>query len=172
MSLFTRIETERFILKELTQNHVNDRYLSWFADDSAKKYISASVGTKTLSDLRDYITERIGNPNILFLGIFEKNTDRHIGNIKYEPIDSSKGYAIMGILIGETDYRGKGVAGEVLAATALWLKENRKINQIILGVDRNNIGAVKSYEKAGFVIEKTPFLPAKSSEGLIMVWHL
>ncbi|MFA5849825.1 MAG: GNAT family protein [Bacteroidales bacterium] len=167
-----KINTPRFTLQELSVDNVNERYLSWFNEEAAQKYISASTVTKSLMDLKDYVRKHTGRQDILFLGIFDKVTGQHIGNIKYEPVDSLQAYAIMGILIGETDYRGKGVAVEVLNASALWLKENRNINQLILGVNRNNAGAVKSYEKAGFAIEETPFLKAKSPDSLIMVWHL
>ena len=53
----------------------------------------------------------------LFLGVFEKVTNKHIGNIKYDPIDSESKVAVMRILIGDPEWRGRGVAEEVLSAS-------------------------------------------------------
>ena len=39
----------------------------------------------------------------------------------------------MGILVGDQALRGKGLAGEVLLATAEWLKIHRAIHTIVLG---------------------------------------
>ena len=93
------ISTKRFLLRPLVENDATEKYLSWLDDANAKKYISFAEKTKSLSDLKQYVRDRIGRDDILFLGIFEKNTGLHIGNIKYEPVNSDLGYAIMGLLI-------------------------------------------------------------------------
>ena len=95
---------------------------------------------------------------------------RHIGNIKFEPVDPIQGYAIMGIFIGEDDSRGKGVAPEVLSSCAQWLAQNQGISQIILGVERDNLAAIKAYQKAGFIDEETPRLPS-TDKHMSMILH-
>jgi RimJ/RimL family protein N-acetyltransferase len=57
----------------------------------------------------------------------------------------------MGILIGEVDWQGKGVAGEVIKATASYLKSELKVTHINLGVSEQNTSAIKLYEKLGFL---------------------
>jgi len=93
---------------------------------------------------------RIGRPDVCFLGIFDKTTSRHIGNIKYEPIQVEKKYAVMGVLIGDAQWRGRGVFSEVFEASAHWLCENKGITRFELGVEKVNISAIRSYEKTGF----------------------
>jgi RimJ/RimL family protein N-acetyltransferase len=166
------IVSERFLLRELTEEDVTERYLSWLGDAEAKKFITSAAKTKSLSDLRQYVLDRIGRNDILFLGIFEKITGRHIGNIKYEPVNSDLGYAIMGILIGDSNYHGKSVAAEVLVASARWLKIHRNINQIVLGVSKDNHRAIRAYEKVGFVVAETPHIQKPMSGAITMVWCL
>jgi RimJ/RimL family protein N-acetyltransferase len=166
------LETARFELRELTLADATERYLSWLSDDQARKYITAAAATKGLADLRDYIGERIGREDVLFLGIFDRDTHAHIGNIKYEPIDAAQRCATMGILIGDPAYRGRGVTPEVLEASARWLQSRRGIEQILLGVDRENVGAIRAYEKVGFVLEESPLLRKDSAESLCMVWRM
>ena len=155
------ISTKRFLLKPLVETDATERYLSWLDDADAKKYITFAEKTKSLLDLKQYVRDRIGRNDILFLGIFEKETGLHIGNIKYEPVNSKLGYAIMGLLIGDSFYRGKGVAAEILLASAQWLKKHRKIKQILLGVSTDNAVAICAYEKVGFEISDTEYIRRK-----------
>ncbi|MDX9713888.1 MAG: GNAT family protein [Dissulfurispiraceae bacterium] len=164
--------SDRFILRELSANDVTSQYLGWLQDVDAKKYITAASHTSCLSDLKQYVCSRIGREDILFLGIFDKSTGLHIGNIKYEPVNSALGFAVMGILIGNPAFRGKGVATEVLNSSAQWLKTHRNIDQILLGVSKYNIKAIRSYEKTGFVIADSPYLPISVEEQIIMSWDV
>ena len=172
--MYKKVEilSERFLLRPLTEEDATERYLSWLCDADAKRFITAAGDTKELSDLREYVSDRIGRDDILFLGIFEKATGLHIGNIKYEPVNSELGYAVMGILIGDTEYRGKGITAEVLASSAQWLKRNRNITQILLGVSKDNVAAIRAYEKVGFVAGNTPYIPKSVPGAMTMVWYL
>ena len=166
------IDTERFHLRELGVDDATERYLGWFGDSAAVKYISAAAATEQRSDLQEYVRRRMVRDDVLFLGIFDRETGLHVGNIKYEPVSTSDGYAIMGVLIGEPEYRGRGVTPEVLLASAIWLKEHRRIRQIVLGVHAENTAAIRAYERVGFVVEETPHVQGPHPDSLTMVWHL
>ena len=163
------ILTRRFILKPITLSDVNINYVEWLADNKSNEYI---VNKSSISDLRNYVEERINREDILFLGIFERNSGRHIGNIKYEPISIKLGYAIMGILIGNADFRGCGVAVEVLLESANWLKMNYGIKEIILGVSRHHEYAIRAYKKVGFIEMTSKHLLNFQQENITMVWKL
>ena len=116
--------------------------------------------------------ERIGRDDILFLGIFDKTNGLHIGNIKYEPVNSVLGYAVMGVLIGDPAYRGKGAAKEALNASARWLKENRNTRRILLGVSKENHVAIRAYQQVGFVVAETPHIDGSRPGVMTMAWRL
>ena len=162
------INTYRFILREIKEEDANETYLSWLRDPLLVKYITAAGTQNDLSNLKQYIRERVGRNDVLFLGIFDATSGQHIGNLKYEPVNSELGYAIMGIMIGEVTYRGKGVAKEVITASSKWLSENRNINEILLGVHTENTPAIKAYENMGFKDSDTPFISKKGPYSLIM----
>jgi ribosomal-protein-alanine N-acetyltransferase len=162
------INTYRFILREIIEEDASETYLSWLKDPLSVKYITAAGTQNELSNLKQYIRERVGRNDVLFLGIFDATSGQHIGNLKYEPVNSELGYAIMGIMIGEVSYRGKGVAKEVITASSKWLSENRNINEILLGVHIENIPAIKAYENMGFKVSDTPFISKKAPYSLIM----
>lgn len=143
-----QIVSPRFTLRPLGVDDVTQRYSSWLRHQETSKYITARLD---ILELKRYVLERLNREDVLFLGIFDKNTGLHIGNIKYEPINSSEATANMGILIGEAGWRGCGVAVEVILASSNWLYQNRNIRKIILGVNKLNSAAIRAYLKVGFL---------------------
>lgn len=149
--IHVEFETDRFLLRNLAIEDANPRYLSWLNETTTRRFIVTASQIAELENLKAYVQSKLESDQCLFLGIFEKETNIHIGNIKYEPIDKAKKYAVMGILIGEIEWRGKGVAQEVILSSAQALKSRLGIEDIILGVELDNRPAIRAYEKMGFV---------------------
>lgn len=146
------ILTDRFVLRSLRVKDVTKRYADWLSDETTSKHISTRL---SLIELKHYVFDRSSRDDVLFLGIFNKIDGAHIGNIKYEPIEIDRRQATMGILIGEKEWRGKGVASEVIIASANALNQQLKIEKILLGVSKDNSAAIRAYEKIGFKKKST-----------------
>jgi RimJ/RimL family protein N-acetyltransferase len=148
------METERFLVKKLSNRHANKNYLKWFKDSSVKKYILGSKQKISLNYLKNYIKYQNNKSNTLFFGIFNKQ-DKHLGNIKFENISKKKNSVTVGILIGNKKYRGIGLAQEIINFFSEFFYKQYKIKNIFLGVDSNNKNAIKAYIKAGFTHYKS-----------------
>lgn len=144
------LKTERFFLRDLIEADASRTWLSWLNDSVAQQFISASTTPTNLSKLKAYIAARLNLDSVRFFGIFDSKDGKHIGNIKYEPIDIRNGYAVMGVLIGDSRFRGKGVFPEIYRCSSGYIYNTYQLKSIFLGVDRSNISAIKSYEKVGF----------------------
>jgi len=167
------IKTRRFVLKPLLPRHASQKYLAWLQDNVSNRYITAAKKTKRLQDLQKYIKKYSNRKDCMFLRILTKKTNHHIGNIKYQPIDLDRKTAVMGILIGEPAWRGKGVAKEVLKSTAKHLQSEAKIQKIYLGVQKDNLPGIRAYQKVGFKSVGRWENGAKPQRGQkIMVWNL
>ena len=147
---FKNISTDRFQLNIMNPDLVSNIYLNWLKDKQTSKFIINK--NYTLLELKNYCIDKMNSENCIFWGIFY-NT-RHIGNIKFEPIDFIKKFAIMGVLIGDKEWQGKGVFKEIFQQTSKELY-SLGINKIYLGVDTNNFNAISSYIKTGFKIIET-----------------
>lgn len=143
------ILTERFKMRPLCPDDATEQYSRWLDSDDAYA-IEGSRAPHAINDLRDYIRARQGRGDALFLGIFSRDDGSHIGNVKYEPINEAENFAVMGILVGELAWKGRGVAGEVIAESAKWLSVHRGIRDILLGVETWNVAAIRAYKKLGF----------------------
>lgn len=158
-------ETQDYILKDLTQSDVTEKYLDWFAGPEIKKNISASKHMQDLERVKKYVHEKYLDPTSMFLGIFTKDL-KHIGNIKYNLELPREDFMVMGMLIGDEDYRGKGVALQALTITCEYLARHG-IKKIYLGVRKDHPGAIKAYSKAGFKIAINTPIPM-GPEGHVM----
>ena len=146
------INGQKIYLKHLTEENATDEYCSWINDIEVNIYLESKQ--IKIEELRDYIKKRIDDPNCIFLGIFLSSNQTHIGNIKLEPIDFKLKIATLGILIGDKEYWGKGLATEALKMVIKYSFAKLKLKEINLGVYKNNIGAIKAYKKSGFYISQ------------------
>ena len=161
--------TPQFWLQSMNISFVSQQYLDWIHVASEFINVKTPHDNQRLDDLRAYIAAREGWHDVLFLAIVNAESGKHIGNIKYESVDVQTGVAVMGILVGDQAFRGKGLAGEVLLATAGWLKIHRAIHTIVLGVSVKNPAAICAYEKVGFVLEDKLLVVKSHLDQVLMV---
>jgi ribosomal-protein-alanine N-acetyltransferase len=149
--MYGNMETNNFLLRNLDPilDDLN-AYLSWMRDISQNKFIEGVRKDYSIKELQSYIVEKNSSLDAILFGIFDKEKGKHIGNIKLEPI-VEKRYAWIGILIGDLAYRGKGVGFEVIAELMQFSKEVLLLQDVYLGVNKNNTTALKLYKKLGFV---------------------
>ena len=146
-----RVDGKRIYLKTLIEDDASEEYVGWINDKDVNQYLETK--RTTLEELRSYITKKKEDENCLFLGIYFKENNKHIGNIKLEPIDFKKKIATMGMLIGDKKYWGRGLATEALNLLVEWSFNNLDLDEIDLGVLKDNAAAIRVYEKAGFKIK-------------------
>ena len=164
MLIEDEIRTERFVLRVIHPEIESfQAYLSWMRDENLNRFIQGANKNISLEYLHRYVDEKNQSPNSLLLGIFHRETHKHIGNLKLEPITFGLD-ATLGILIGEEAWRGKGVGFEVINRVIEYAFDEFKLKRIQLGVDPNNLPAVRLYEKLGF----KPGKKVSGSTGIVM----
>ena len=147
-----KIEGNRIYLRKLGEKDATKEYCDWLNDPEVNKYIVTKGAN--INELKQYIRDKNNNPNCLFLGIFYKENETHMGNIKLEPIDFENKKATLGILIGAKEYWGKELGTEAVKLLVNWAFDSLRLEEVNLGVISENVAAIKTYEKAGFQIDK------------------
>ena len=145
------LETERLLLCPLTKSYCTEDYLGWINNDEVLRFLETKRGS-TIQDLKEYL-HSIEINKIFAWAIVIKETDKHIGNIKIDPIDSKHGYGEYGIMMGDRDSWGQGYAKEASKRVLMYCFETLKLRKVNLGVLKNNLRAVKLYYSLGFVKE-------------------
>lgn len=76
-----------------------------------------------------------------------------VGSVYFRDIDKEHAKAEYGIFIGEDSSVGKGFGSEAAQLAVLYGFEELGLHKIFLRAFADNAGAIRSYEKAGFVKE-------------------
>ena len=100
-----------------------------------------------------WLRTKVASGEVVQFIICEKETDRPVGSVYFRDIDRENKKAEYGIFIGEEDAAGKGIGTETARLAVAYARDVLKLHKLMLRVFADNIGAVKSYEKAGFVRE-------------------
>ena len=148
------------------------KIVEWNSDKSADYLLQWSGPTYsyplTIKQVEDYFISN--NSNTSVYKILSVDTDEFIGTIELRETDkSNKIGRVCRFLIGEENYRGKRIGTHVLKEVLRIGFKDFKFDKITLGVFDFNYGAIKCYEKAGFVKEKFIENSRKSSTGY---WNL
>ncbi|NKC18133.1 MULTISPECIES: GNAT family N-acetyltransferase [Pseudoalteromonas] len=160
------IVSERFKMRGLTPSDATADYLSWLNSDVSQFILNRQ---QTTDDLVAYINTQNNTPDTYLYGIFTKEAEQHIGNVKFILSEYSGGTsAEMGILIGDKNWHGKGVAKEVIFAFITIAKDKYNLKRVFLGVDKSNVPAVKAYIKMGFKTLEPDQLDDESLSGVKM----
>lgn len=144
------IEGNRIYLRPLQETDATEEYLKWLNDYEVVKYTESRFYPNSMDSLRAYLTGLNNNNNVAF-AIVEKSSNNHIGNIKLGNINWIHRYADIGLIIGNKDYWGKGIAPEVLELIVNYAFKRLNLRKLVAGAYIENKGSIRAFEKVGFV---------------------
>ncbi len=147
------IEGENIYLREIQTSDVNKDYYNWVRDPEINQYLESRFEKWSIRKLKNYITKIKMDRDSFFWAIIHKESGKHIGNIKLGPVNRIHGFSDLGVIIAEKSYWGKGFATEAITLVVGYVFKKLKLNKLTAGVYANNIGSIKAFKKAGFLIE-------------------
>ena len=139
----------------LTFSNASEDYVNWLNDPAINQYLESRHVEHDLASVKLFVEAmRRDNKNFLF-GIFCKKTSKHIGNIKLGPIDYRYKRSDIGLIIGDKNYWGKGIATEAIALITDFATDELGLHKLEAGCYVSNIGSLKAFLKQGYLIEGT-----------------
>ena len=149
------LEGKLIYLRAIELSDVNENYLKWLNEPDVTTGLASGTFPSTLAALHHFVAQKSRDTNTVMMAICDKETNKHIGNIKLDNFDWVSRTCELGVLIGEKEFWGKGIGSEVCKMTIHYAFQQLNIRKIVLCVYANNPGAIKVYEKLGFVNEGT-----------------
>ena len=143
------ISGEIINLRALCIDDANSDYLQWMNDYDVVKYTESRFYPCTIEALKNYIINANNSNNISF-AIVDKKNQKHVGNIKIGNINWIHRYCDIGLIIGEKDYWGKGIATEAILLATRYAFEVLNLRKVYAGIYEPNIGSLKAFIKAGY----------------------
>ena len=71
---------------------VNSPYYNWLEDMSLDIYTERSYFPNSAQRMKAYYEESCKNQGLILLGVFDNETDKHIGNVSFQEITETLGY--------------------------------------------------------------------------------
>lgn len=145
------LEDSPVYLRDLDEDDVTERYVSWFADAEFTGFLEARNLTR--DQIIDHLRHGQKTGDYFMYAIVLKETGQHVGNTKLGPFDRDNGVSDLSTVIGEKSCWGKGIgraAIQIANTLAFNLHGVRKLSAKIHG---DNVGSIKAYTGAGWEIE-------------------
>jgi RimJ/RimL family protein N-acetyltransferase len=147
-----RLVGDRVVLKRHVPGNLA-AFMRWYADPEVSRLTRYQDGPMARPEIERFFQARVLGTDSLAMAIHERASDRLLGTCAFSQLDGENGSALFHITIGEKDAWGKGFGTE---ATRLMLEhafERLRLHRIGLSVFAFNERAIRSYRRAGFVIE-------------------
>jgi ribosomal-protein-alanine N-acetyltransferase len=144
---------ERLYLREVRPSDAGETYYQWMNDPEVTRFLESRFFPQSVEGLRQYVNERLGDRNNVFLAIVLRDGHRHIGNIKLGPIDWIHRRGDIGLLIGEKDCWGRGYATEAIRLLTDYAFGTLNLRKLTAGAYAANEGSARAFEKVGFTRE-------------------
>lgn len=145
------IEGRTIVLMPITENEVNERYLSWLNDSELNQFLEIRYRRQTITDIYDYINGLRLSEGCEIFAIFFKKSNVHVGNIAITHYNqNNQGTAIYGVMIGEPRALMMGSGAEVEALIVEFIFRNPEIRKVKAGAHAENHKSWRLLESLGF----------------------
>lgn len=144
---------ENLYLRELSPQDITEEYLTWFKNNEVTSFLEVNGQSLTKQMVVDYIDEGKSTGNYRMYAICTNDSNKHIGNLKVGPINKKHLVADLVCVIGDQKYWGKGLATEAIGLGNKLAFEVFGIRKLHGQIYADNIGSIKAYCKAGWIIE-------------------
>jgi len=144
---------KKMYLRGLERKDLTGNYFQWANDPDVTYYMFMGVKPNSIEQMEEEYNRLVSSNNDVVFAIIDKKTHKHIGNAGLYAINWVSRSAEFRIIIGEKEFWGKGYGAESTKLLVRYAFEKLNLNKVWLGVNAENLRAVKSYENAGFVKE-------------------
>ena len=147
--LFINIEGENISLGPLRSDLI-PLYTRWRNDFGTAKTMDKLARPITLEERSAWYEKAIVDSRSVQFTIYERSGLRPIGLANLHDLDLQHGTAELGIIIGESDARGKGYGTETTRLLLDYAFTAIGLHNVMLRVYAFNLSGIRAYEKAGF----------------------
>ncbi len=147
-------------------------YTKWMNDFEVTDYTGRSATVLTLDAEKKYLENKNINSDATAFAIVDLKTDEMVGTLSLENVNYNHRTAVLGIFIGNPDYRSNGYGTEAIKLLLDYGFNYMNLNSVNLSVLDCNERAIKCYKKCGFKeagrLRKSKFVNGKYYDTLLM----
>jgi RimJ/RimL family protein N-acetyltransferase len=148
-----RIDSGDYYMRTATQDDASDRWGAWMADPEAVHMLNAPPRTLTRDEVAAYITSFDQRSHVL-IGIFATASDKLLGFLRVD-IDPKLGRFLVSMLIGEPEYRNKGVTNAITVPFRDYFFETLGLEVMLATALSHNKPIIHYLLRSGWHLDKT-----------------
>jgi RimJ/RimL family protein N-acetyltransferase len=148
-----KLQGDKGFLVAFEERHLRSpEYLDWLRDFEVVKTINRLEYTRPVSfeEVRRYCEQVLQSERDMFLALHTHRDERFVGTVRVSRLDWVTRSADLGILIGDREQWGCGLATEALGLVGRHLFEKLGMRKLTAGVMAVNPGMLRVFEKLGF----------------------
>ena len=146
-------QSQRLYLRSLKESDATQKYADWLNDPDVNKYLETRHSVQTVESCKSFIKQCNEDNNSHLLGVFLKETEQHIGNVKIGFINELYKRGQISLFLGEKNYWGKGYSSELVKAVTQYGFEDLGLHRIEAGCYEDNLASLRVFLKAGYTVE-------------------
>ena len=144
------IASERLTLRELKGFDCSADYVAWLADAQINRFLETRHKVQDEASIIAFVEAVRTRDNEFLLGMFLKESGRHIGNIKLGPISQIHRLADVSLFVGARDCWGQGYAAEAIAAVSRHAFDALGVLKLSASMYGPNLGSKYAFLKVGY----------------------
>lgn len=149
------------------------QYLDWVNQEEVAHWLTRALPVTPFEHQRWYESLILRSDAVVF-SVINNQDGAYLGNVWLWGVHSVHRSAELRILLGP-QAKGKGFGGDAVRGLLRFAFQDLNLNKVYLYVLANNVAAVKTFEKAGFVREGTLrqefFVAGKYEDAYRMATH-
>ena len=146
-----RYEDEQIYLRPIDYGDT-DRIIRWRNTDAVRsRFIYQELFTRQSHE--NWMKNMVETGKVVQMIICLKDKDLPVGSVYIRDIDPVHHKGEYGIFIGEEAARGRGIGTKAARLMIRYAFRELSLHRLFLRVFADNVRAIRSYEKAGFVKE-------------------
>lgn len=148
------LTTERLHLRIFSVNDITREYVIALNSEEIIGLTESRYRRWNLKEVRRYIQEKANIPwESILVGVFIRDEERHIGNIRLHSFSKFNKRVEVGILIWDKKEWGKGYATEALKTLIEYIFKTLRLHKICAEYYSVNKGSQNLFKKLGFKTE-------------------
>jgi RimJ/RimL family protein N-acetyltransferase len=146
------LDGKQIYLRPFTKSDIPTWY-DWFNSQELTEHMNKGAFPNTEEAQEEFYNQLVKSKNDVQLAIILKKDDSLVGIVGIHKIDWIHRHGDVSIFVGDTKLRGKGIGTEAISLIVRHAFNKLNLHKLTAGMSSLNVGARKSFEKNGFIIE-------------------
>ena len=155
------LHADKYLIRTIEPADASERWASWMSEPETRHMLNLPARSWGKPDIVKYIGT-FDQRSCLLLGIFEKSSGLHVGVMTVD-INYATRQFLVNLLIGEPEYRHKGVTTSIALPYREYFFETLGLDTALASVLARNAPMIRHLRKSGWQLDQTLTRNARSN---------